>query len=228
MIIENSKILVAGGTGALGEGIVRTLLQQGANVLVPTRDAQKVEKLREYVADVSTGSLEGVIGSLSTPEDAARLAEAIARSGPLNAIVASIGGWTQGHGIADVPFDVWENVIRDNLTPHFLAMKYLSPLLADKSAYVHMNGMSAEMAWPNAGPIAAMAAAQKSLALTFAEESYKKFNVYEVILPPVNTRARQGRGRPEWPTAEEVGQYVAGILERNDGTVLNRYEMKTH
>lgn len=56
MNIGNSKILIAGGTGALGEGIVRTLLQQGAHVLVPTRDPQKVEKLREYVADVSTGS----------------------------------------------------------------------------------------------------------------------------------------------------------------------------
>jgi NAD(P)-dependent dehydrogenase (short-subunit alcohol dehydrogenase family) len=228
MNIENSKILVAGGTGALGEGIVRTLMLQGAHVLVPTRDPQKVEKLRDYVTDVTSGSLEGVTGSLSTPENAAQLAESIARSGPLNAIVASIGGWTQGHGIVDVPFDVWEKVISDNLTTHFLAMKYLSPLLIGKAAYVHMNGMSAEMAWPSAGPIAAMAAAQKSLALTFAEESNKKFNVYEVILPPVNTRALQGRGRPEWPTAEEVGRFVVDILERNNGIVLNRYEIKTH
>ncbi|MGQ6475359.1 SDR family oxidoreductase [Serratia sp. IR-2025] len=226
MNIENSKILVAGGTGALGEGIVRALLQQGAHVLVPTRNPQKIEKLREYVADITTGSLAGVNGSLSTPQDAALLAEAIIEQGPLHAIVASIGGWTQGPAIADVPFDVWEKVIRENLTTHFLAMKYLSPLLGSHSAYVHMNGMSAEMAWPGAGPIAAMAAAQKSLALTFAEESGNKFSVYEVILPPVNTRARQGRGRPEWPTAEEVGLFVSGILERNDGNALNRYEMK--
>lgn len=224
MKIENSKIVVTGGTGGLGEGVVRSLMQQGSHVLVPSRNMQKAEKLQQYVADVTTGSLEVIQGSLSTPEDAAKLAEAVNSKGRVSAVIASIGGWFQGPGIADVPFDIWEKVIRDNLTPHFLAMKYLTQAIEFGGAYVHVNGMSAEMAWPGAGPIAAMAAAQKSLALTFAEESRNKFNVYELILPPVNTRARQGRGRPEWPTAVEVGTFISDILSRNDGNPLNRFE----
>jgi 3-oxoacyl-[acyl-carrier protein] reductase len=102
-------------------------------------------------------------------------------------------------------------------------MKYLSPLLRADGVYVHVNGMSAEMAWPGAGPIAAMAAAQKSLTQTLAEESAERIRVHELILPPVKTRARQGRGRPEWPTAEEVGSFIAEILQRGDGKVINRF-----
>lgn len=223
MNISNAHILVTGGTGGLGEGIVRSLMRQGAHILVPTRHPEKLDALRKYVADITTGSLNGVTGSLSTPEEAQQLAAAVSEEMTPDIIIASIGGWSQGPEITDVPFDTWEKVIRDNLTTHFLAMKHLSPLLNQGGAYVHVNGMSAEMAWPGAGPVAAMAAAQKSLLQTLAKETEGRITVRELILPPVNTRARQGRGRPEWPTAEEVGNFIAEILQRGDGQVIHRF-----
>lgn len=71
-----------------------------------TRNPEKLNALNEYVADIRTGSLEGVTGSLSTPQDAQQLAEAINEKITPDVVIASIGGWSQGPGITDVPFDV--------------------------------------------------------------------------------------------------------------------------
>ena len=73
MNISNAHILVTGGTGGLGEGIVRSLMRQGGHILVPTRHPEKLDALRKYVADITTGSLNGVTGSLSTPDEAQQL-----------------------------------------------------------------------------------------------------------------------------------------------------------
>jgi len=64
MNIRDARVLIAGGTGGLGEGIVRSLMGRGAHVMVPTRNPEKLNALNEYVADIRTGSLEGVTGSL--------------------------------------------------------------------------------------------------------------------------------------------------------------------
>jgi NAD(P)-dependent dehydrogenase (short-subunit alcohol dehydrogenase family) len=145
--------------------------------------------------------------------------------------VASLGGWTQSAPITSVAFETWERIVRDNLTTHFLAMKTFVPLLAARSgAYVHINGFSAEQPYPGAAPVAAMAAAQKALALTLAEETRPVgLRVHELILGPVMTRARLRHGQTpsEWLSSEDVGDYIAHMLERQDDNVLHRPNSQT-
>lgn len=232
MNIDRARVVVAGGTGGVGEGIVRALLKRGALVVVPSRSEIKFEGLREYVGDIDTGELVTLTGSLSNPGEAEKLRDEVRnRMGEVDAVVASLGGWNQGPHIIDVPFETWERILRDNLTSHFLAMKAFVPLLApQRGAYVHVNGFSAEESYPGAAPVAAMAAAQKSLALTLAEELRPGgLRTYELILPPVNTRVRlrHGQSQPEWPTSEEVGDYIVQLLERQDEEVLHRLRSKT-
>ena len=47
MKLDKAKVVVAGGTGGVGEGIVRAFLKQGAHVVVPSRSESKLEGLRE-------------------------------------------------------------------------------------------------------------------------------------------------------------------------------------
>jgi NADP-dependent 3-hydroxy acid dehydrogenase YdfG len=50
----DSKIaLIAGGTGSVGEGIVRAFLKQGATVVVPSRTAERLEQLRGYLGELA-------------------------------------------------------------------------------------------------------------------------------------------------------------------------------
>lgn len=49
--------LIAGGTGGVGEGIVRAFLKEGATVVVPSRSSENLEQLRGYLGERDARSL---------------------------------------------------------------------------------------------------------------------------------------------------------------------------
>jgi NAD(P)-dependent dehydrogenase (short-subunit alcohol dehydrogenase family) len=220
--LDGAKIVVAGGAGGVGEGIVRVLLQRGAQVLVTSRSEEKLRELTAYCEDISAGELTTVVGDLSSEETARTLQHQVfERFRELDVAVASLGSWQQGKPLTSVDMATWNQVLRDNLTSHFLAIKMLVPLLHPKTgSYVHINGFSAEQPHPMAGPVAMAAAAQRSMALTLSEELKPTgIRVFELILGPVRTRARlrQGQVRSDWLAPEEIGDYVAGLITGHVG-----------
>jgi len=93
MKLDKAKIVVAGGTGGVGEGIVRAFLKQGAHVVVPSRSESKLKGLREYVSDIGTGELVTLVGSLSNPSEADALRDKVYnRMDEVDVAVASLGG----------------------------------------------------------------------------------------------------------------------------------------
>jgi NAD(P)-dependent dehydrogenase (short-subunit alcohol dehydrogenase family) len=211
--LENKVAVVLGGTGGVGEGIVRTLLQAGATVVVPSRNDFKLQRLQEYVADVAQGQLVPYVGSVNTEESALALGEYLQQNFKnIDIAVASLGGWHQGYPLYSYPLQDWNRIVNDNLTSHFLAIKTLVPLLhPSDGTYFHINGFSAEQPYAMAGPVAMTAAAQKSLILTLSQEvSRTGIRVYELILGPMKTRdrLRHGHGQDDWLFPEEVGNYL--------------------
>jgi NAD(P)-dependent dehydrogenase (short-subunit alcohol dehydrogenase family) len=223
--LEGAKVVVAGGAGGVGEGIVRALLKHGARVLVSSRSEEKLRALQAYCQDVPTGELLPLVGDLGDEESARALQSKIYEQfRELDLAVASLGGWWQGKPLTSVDMATWERILRENLTAHFLAIKMLVPLLHPKTgSYVHVNGFGAEQPFPMAGPVAMAAAAQKSMALTLAAElSPTGIRVYELILGPIQTRRRQGKGEKDWYTPEEVGEEIAGLVTQRDGETVHR------
>jgi len=229
--MKDLTALVLGGTGDVGEGIVRSFLKHGAAVIVPSRSQVKLDALRGYVGEIQAGTLKTLTGLFDTPAEAEALRDRIGQlASRIDIVVAALGGWSQGFALTDLGFDQWERIVRNNLTTHFLAIKTFVPLLTPGSGvYVHINGQSAEGPHPGAGPVAAMSAAQRSLTLTLAEELRPSgLQVHELLLPPVNTRRRisHHHDRPEWLSAEEIGDYVAALIDRNDRVVTHWIEPK--
>ncbi|HEY0552737.1 MAG TPA: SDR family oxidoreductase [Thermoanaerobaculia bacterium] len=225
--LEGAKIVVAGGTGAVGEGIVRALLKQGASVLVPSRSEERLRDLTAYCRDVATGELLTLVGDLGDEASARALQNRIfERYRELDVAVASLGGWWQGKPLTSVDMPAWERILRENLTAPLLAVKMLVPLLNPKTgSYVHVNGLNAEQPYPMAGPMAMVAAAQKSMALTLAEElSPTGIRVFELILGPLQTRQRlrQGKVQQDWYTPEEIGLEIAGLVTLRDERTVHR------
>jgi len=54
--LSGRRVLVPGGTGAVGEGIVRRFLAAGADVLVPTRTQGRAEEFRHVLTDAGDRS----------------------------------------------------------------------------------------------------------------------------------------------------------------------------
>jgi NAD(P)-dependent dehydrogenase (short-subunit alcohol dehydrogenase family) len=226
MDLQNKKAVVLGGTGGVGEGIVRALLKEGATVIVPTRSEHKIQRLKDYVSDVLTGKLVPYIGSVNTEENASELAKYLMKEyKQVDMAVASLGGWHQGFPIYSYPTEQWHRILSDNLTSHFLATKTLVPLLNSvESYYFHINGFSADQPYPMAGPVAMTAAAQKSLIQTLSMEVSKTgIKVYELILGPMKTRDRlkHGHGQPDWYFPEEIGEYIVRQTKEMQNEVVH-------
>src|SRR5436190_22512540 len=93
--LEGKISLVLGGAGYVGEGIVRSFLEEGAFVIVPSRSQERLNGLRKLVGGgdrlvtvpANVGSLQGAAGLRD---------QILSKMGRLDAVVASLGGWWQG------------------------------------------------------------------------------------------------------------------------------------
>ncbi|MCA0374308.1 MAG: SDR family oxidoreductase [Gemmatimonadetes bacterium] len=150
--------------------------------------------------------------------DAAR-ASAAALGGPLDRVVASLGGWWQGADLVDVPPEVWSRIVHDGLTAHYMAARTFLPLVRAGGSYVMVNGAGALRPVPKAGPVTIVASAQLTMRdVLAAEQRGRDVRVNTVLLgTPVRTRSRP-EGGADWLTAEEAGAVIVRLASRSTGS----------
>ncbi|MFG6490773.1 SDR family oxidoreductase [Microbacterium sp. P03] len=216
--LTGKVVVVIGGSGGVGEGVVRTLVTDGATVVATGRD---LSRLADLVANIST---VGGGGRLVTEvldaagdgldDEAARLAE---RYGPFDGVVISVASWgEQGRKPALSLTDAeWDDLIAGNLTSVFRLLRAFVPHTKKSGIVLQLNGMSADLAFPGGAGIALSAAATKSLTRTIAAELGSRGpRVYQVVLGVVRTRARRAAGIDDlgWLDGEEIGAHIAGLV----------------
>lgn len=229
-ILENKTILVAGGTGEVGEGIVRQLLRAGANVIVPGRSADKLAQLRSRLeADADAAADDGTTASVvasrlttitapdfATPQEAERVKTEIVNrfNGQLDGVVASLGGWWQGQPLTEVSPQLWHDLLDQGLNAHFIVARTFLPLLyqrAGSTSYTLINGGGALQAIAGAGPVVISAAAQLRLGEVLAAEAIRSglpTRINNLVLAtPVLTRSRPN-GPANWLSADDAGRYA--------------------
>jgi short-subunit dehydrogenase len=124
--VHNSRILVTGATGGLGNAIARTLHAKGAQLVLSGRNADVLEQLKSELGEAA----EIVEADLASGEDLARLAAA---AGPVDVLVANAG--LSGTGRLDV-FDAQEidEVLDVNLRAPIQLARALVPGMVERGA----------------------------------------------------------------------------------------------
>jgi 3-oxoacyl-[acyl-carrier protein] reductase len=206
--------VVAGGTGTVGEAIVKAFLNEGATVIVPSRSREAIVRLRDYLAEAPADRLTTLVGNIGDVHDAARLRdEVLNRFGPIDGVVAALGGsWEEKLKLIDVPMETWRNYWESNLTPHYVAARTFLPVLAGRagSSYTLLGGLSAVTAIANYSVVSINSAAQLMMAKVLMEEMKDAgVRINQVMFGYIKTRARAAYARPEWVTAEVVGAFCA-------------------
>ncbi|MFG6402594.1 SDR family oxidoreductase [Microbacterium sp. P04] len=212
--LTGRTVLVLGGTGGVGEGVVRTLLAQGASVIATSRNPGRAQAFAERLDDprLHVEALDALSGGFA--DDVRDISE---RYGPLDGVIVTIASWgEQGRkpllALTDAEWDV---LVAENQTAVFRAYRALYPTLTANGALVQLNGMSADIPFPGAGGVALTAAATKSMTRTIAAEMQGRgARVYEVILGVVRTRARQRAGIDDvrWIDGTEIGVHLAELI----------------
>lgn len=217
--LNGNIILVAGGAGAVGEGITRQFISAGATVVVPSRSLEKGDQLRDLVGNPPAEQLVTLTGSIGDESGADELRRQIVdRYGRLDHAVASLGGWWQGKPLIKIDLERWQQVLHNNLTTHFIMARAFVPLLAPPGSYTLISGDAGINPVPNAGPVSTAAAALIMLGKVLAAENGPGgVRVNNLVLgTPIITRARPN-GKPEWLTADEVGRYCVALASGSEG-----------
>ena len=230
--LDGKIALIAGGTGGVGEGIVRAFLNEGATVVVPSRSNESLEKLRGYLGDSANDRFIPIVGDLGQIESAEKLRDQIINKvGHLDAVVASINGKpNQDIPLTKTSLDDWKRMLDSNLTSHFIAAQTFLPVLEKGSSYTLIGGGAADKAIPNYGLVCIPAAGQIMLTQVLVEENKGSgVRINEVVLHSlIATRSNPGNEHPEWLTADEVGAYTAWLASDQasmvSGSIIRLYQ----
>ncbi|WP_191579364.1 SDR family oxidoreductase [Achromobacter insolitus] len=147
--LDGRVILVTGGGSGLGAALCEQLAAEGARGAVSDIDEQRAHsvasKLKEGGADVMACVMDvGVAADVSECMDAV-----VRQFGKLDAIVNSAGVDVTAP-IDQLDADVWERVLRTNLTGPFLMAKLGKNRLSPGGHIVNVASTAARRAWPNA------------------------------------------------------------------------------
>jgi len=213
------QIMVAGGTGGVGEAIVRALLAAEHRVIVPSRSAAKLERLRRDVEGTPAGSgnLVTLTGEIGTVDGAHTLRERIAREfGRLDVLIPSLGGWWEG-GLLDATPAIWDTVMDEMLRTHYVFAHVFVPVLCAQlggGRYIGIGGGAAYHPIHRSSLVSIAAAAQLMLTRALRLEiEDPAVDVLELVVDgPVRTRDSAHLAAPDWITADDVGRVVVELV----------------
>lgn len=217
-VYQDKIVFVAGGTGAVGEGIVKYLIEQGATVAVSSRSKGKLGELKDFLGEHGD-KLHGIVGNISEADGAEAIVKQVQDElGNVDAVVASLGGWWYGKTLLEVPVEEWKELVDTFLTSHFVASKYLIPLIKKGGSYTFIAGFSGAEPYAKAGPVSASGAGQLMLRKVYSQEiDPEQVRINDLVLGPINTRARLPEDRdPSYLTPEQIGRFV-GFLALEEG-----------
>lgn len=207
--LDGKTIVVAGGTGDVGVGIVVALTELGAEVVVPVRSIAKVDALRTELRQPDR--LTAIEGFPTDEAGVTRLRDALAKIGPIDATVASLGSWVQHGTLMDLDVDTLRSAADGLLFSHVLFARAVLPNLRLGSSYIAINGAAAEDPVPGSAVVSVMTSGLAMLVRAIAAE-HPTIHVHTLLLRSVIATRTRDRHDPSWVTPEEVGRFAATLL----------------
>ena len=204
------RVLVPGGTGAVGEGVVRAFLAAGADVVVPTRSDARADEFRGLLGDAATARLHLMPHDYTTFAGAEELAATMAdRLGGIDDVVSPIGGWWAGKRLWEIDEADWADAFAGLATTHMAVARAVLPRLSGRGAFTVVVGQSAAYPVPGSGLVSMEQAAVLMMRRVLAAEVGNRQRIHALVLGPVRTR--DTTGEPGWVGADQIGAAAVAL-----------------
>lgn len=218
-ILNERKIIVAGGTGNVGFFLVKELLKRGADVAVPSRSTRKIEKLESNLAgeldDEQFSRLYTLEGNIGIESSAGELQKILADQwGTPDGVIASLGRFIPAPSLLDATADELRQVVDGYLTGHFVvARTFLPTLKKHGGTYIFINGPLALEPWEGsgAGLVSIATAGQQMLFKALAQELEDSGAAVAELISHAYIRNRETQPGSPVP-GEAVGAFAAHLL----------------
>jgi NAD(P)-dependent dehydrogenase (short-subunit alcohol dehydrogenase family) len=209
----SGSVLIAGGTGALGSGVLQALLDAGRDV----HATYVVDREKDRTEEAFGNRVKLVQADLM---DVDAVGAAVGSVPDLGAVVNLVGGFAAGKKVHELdPEDDWEKLLGLNLRPGFLLARAAMPRLVEAGGGAYV-GVSAR---PALRPFAGAAAYVTSKAAVIAfvqalDADYRDAGVRancvlpSVIDTPANRESQPGEDFSRWVEPIEIGRVIAFLV----------------
>lgn len=212
---DNSVVLVAGGTGALGRAVTSEFLEEGATVVVTYRNQPEWERFKSS-ASAYASRLEGHEVDVTDEAAVRQLVEKIlSKHGRLDAMVNAVGGYAGGLNFWEMETKVFEQMLNLNLRSGYALSRAAVPAMlkqghgvivnvASKAALDHSAGASAYSASK-----AAAVAMMDSLAADLKGTGVRANTILPSIIDTeVNRKAMPNANFAKWPKPRDIARVI--------------------
>jgi len=133
--LKGKVAVVVGGAGnPVGRGAIAGLLHQGAEVIVPAKSEEKLQKLMKLNMAESE-RVHGIVANIMHEDDAIKLRDFIhEKFGRLDHVVSALGKHWQKGITTDQSLEEFQQCFTNLCGKHFVAAKALLPYLSGKKA----------------------------------------------------------------------------------------------
>jgi NAD(P)-dependent dehydrogenase (short-subunit alcohol dehydrogenase family) len=207
-------VLVAGGTGALGQAVLRELVSSGYGVTA----TWIVDRERERVQN-EFGGVRLVKADLMEAEGAAG---AVAAMDDLEAVVNLVGGFASAPPVHETDPEDFDRMIRLNLRPAFMLARAAMPALTDRGggAFVCVSARAALRPFAGAaGYVTGKAALLGFVGALDAEYRDRGVRV-NAVLPsvidtPANRAASPDADASRWVPPEQIAKVIRFLVSED-------------
>ena len=219
-------VLVAGGTGGLGNAVSLAFLEEGAKVVVTYRKEEEFAALKK-AAGAKAAALEGSLADVTEERATATLvASIVAQHSRLDALVNTVGGYAGGVVLWDLETKVFDMLLSLNLRSGYALARAALPAMlkqrhgsivnvAAKAAVDHGAGAAAYTASK-----AAAVALMDSLAADVKGSGVRVNSILPSIIDTaVNRKAMPNADFATWPKPEQLAQVILFLCSDNAAVI---------
>ncbi|BBO68488.1 dehydrogenase [Desulfosarcina alkanivorans] len=206
--LEGNVVVVTGGSRGIGLDLARTLLAEGARVVICGR--------KQAGLDAAAAELDGGDRLLAIPAHVAREADVdrlfdqtVAHFGRVDALVNNVG-MNLITGVVDAEPALFSKIVDSNLTGTWLCSRKAAQLMREQKAgrIVSITSIAARRAAPFMGIYGIAKAAIEMMTRTLAQE-LAPFNVQVNAVAPCMVRT--GFSQPFWSNDDLLKEIVRAI-----------------
>ncbi|CAN5761689.1 3-oxoacyl-ACP reductase FabG [soil metagenome] len=220
----NRKVLITGGTGALGTAVTRRFLADGHSVAVTWVVEAEAQALRDALGE-DAARVMFVECDVTDPDDVRSGVESVTRDlGGVEVLVHLVGGWKGGERLHEHSLATWDKMLTLNLRTAFLCCREVLPtMLADDWGRIIL--VASRAARSERAGQAGYAVAKAGVAVlgeAIAEETRGTGVTANVVAPSMldteaNRRASPDADHTAWVPPSEVAGSISFLASEEAG-----------